>query len=402
MDFLELLTSSTQAIRTNKVRSFLTTLGIVIGVASVILLVSIGNGLQAFVTQQFQDLGSNLLFIAPGKISIRSGGGPPISAEAKFTFDDVAAIKNMGAPITDAFGSILKPATAKYLSKTYDITALGVSPSYAKIRNINVKTGIWFSASMNERSQTVTVIGPKVAEKLFRTGEEPLDKEIDVSGRKLKVIGIAESKGGGIGGGSGDIDSYIYMPVTTAQKIFGIKRPASMAVQIDDPVNISVASNLLKRYFTRKGLTADDYTILEPKEILDQINTFLGAVTAALSGIAAISLVVGGIGIANIMLVSVTERTREIGLRKALGATNHDILAQFLIESILLSALGGAIGIAIGWGFSALLRAFIQTEVSLQSVMLAFGISALVGIISGFLPALRASRLDPIEALRYE
>jgi len=401
MDIFELLRSSVQAIRTNKVRSFLTTLGIIIGVASVILLVSIGNGLQAFVTKQFQDLGSNLLFIAPGKVNIRSGGGPPISAEAKFTFDDVRALKNLGAPITDAFGSILKPATAKYINKTYDITVLGAVANYNKIRNIGVKTGSWFNVSAVERSQTVVVLGPKVVEKLFRTDEDPMGKEIDVSGRKWRVIGVTESKGGGIGG-TGDVDSYIYVPVTAAQKVFGIKRPAAMAVQVDDPINISVATNMIKRYFTRKGLTADDYTVLEPKEILDQINTFLGAVTAALSGIAAISLVVGGIGIANIMLVSVTERTREIGLRKALGATNHDILAQFLIESIMLSALGGLIGIAIGWGLSEVIKQFIETSVSSGSVLLSFGISALVGIVSGFAPAWRASRLDPITALRYE
>ena len=175
-----------------------------------------------------------------------------------------------------------------------------------------------------------------------------------------------------------------------------------MAVSVDKAENIGAGTALLKRYFERRGLTADDYTILEPKEILDQINSFLGVVTAALSGIAAISLLVGGIGIANIMLVSVTERTREIGLRKAVGARRRDILLQFLIEAVVLSVVGGMIGIAIGGGSSLVLRRFIQTEVTLGSVMLAFGVAAGVGIIAGLAPAVRASRLDPITALRYE
>ena len=204
MDKAELIGSAVTAIRTNKTRSVLTTLGIIIGVASVILLVSIGTGLQAFVTKQFADLGSNLLLVAPGKVNIGSGGGPPISAEAKFTFDDVRSIAELGVPITGAFGSVVKPATAKYLNKTYDITALGASADYAKIRNIKVANGEFFSQSMVERSQQVTVLGSKVVEKLFRVGEEPLGKTVDVSGKKLKVIGVAESKGGGIGGDYGE------------------------------------------------------------------------------------------------------------------------------------------------------------------------------------------------------
>lgn len=402
MDTSELFRSAGNAIRTNKTRSVLTTLGIIIGVASVILLVSIGAGLQAFVTKQFEELGSNLLLVAPGKVNINSRGGPPISTEAKFTFDDVNDIASLGEPITAAFGSILRPSTAKYLNKTYDVSVAGINGQYGKIRNIRAGKGRFIDEEMVERSQRVVVLGPKAAEKLFRTGEEQLGKQIDISGQKLLVVGVAESKGGGLGGGTGDIDSYVYIPVTTAQKIFGIRRPSSMAVSVNKTENIGRATDMLKKYFDRRGLTSDDYTILEPKEILEQINTFLGAVTVALSGIAAISLVVGGIGIANIMLVSVTERTREIGLRKALGATNRDILWQFLIEALMLSILGGGIGITLGWGLSEIIARFIETFVTLSSVIMAFGISAIVGVVSGFLPALRASRLNPIEALRWE
>jgi len=226
-------------------------------------------------------------------------------------------------------------------------------------------------------------------------------REIDVTGSKVEVIGKLKEKGGGLGGNS-DENSFVLMPVTTAMKVTGIKKPAAVMVRIRDADSAAAASRKIKNYFYRKNLTDDDFTILEPKELLESITSFLGVVTGALSGIAAISLVVGGIGIANIMLVSVTERTREIGLRKALGATNRDILLQFLIESILLSVVGGGVGIGIGWGISAILRQFIETAVTAGSVMMAFGVSAGVGIVSGLAPAVRASRLDPIEALRYE
>jgi len=402
MDIFEVFRMATMAIRTNKTRSFLTTLGIVIGVGSVILLVAIGSGLQAFVTKQFQDLGSNILLVAPGKVSIRSGGGPPVSAEAKFTFDDVREISTLGDPIKTAFGTVVKPATAKNLNKSYDVTVAGVNPDYSRIRNIKAQEGTFITNVMLERSQRVGVIGPKVVENLFRTGENPLGKEISISGQKIKVVGITESKGAGIGGGTTDVDSYIFVPVSTAQKLFGIKKPAAMGIEVTAPEEMKRATEIVKRYFSRRGLTEDDYTILEPKEILDQINTFLGVITAALSGIAAISLVVGGIGIANIMLVSVTERTREIGLRKAIGATKRDILVQFLVEAMMLSLLGGGIGIAIGWGMAEVMKRFIETAVTLNSVLLAFGISAIVGIVSGIAPAIRAGNLNPIDALRYE
>lgn len=401
MNPLEFLRSSWGSIRTNKVRSVLTTLGIIIGVASVILLVSIGNGLQSFVTEEFKALGSNALFISPGRVSF-SGGGPPQNVEAKFNFDDVERLARLGNPITDASGMISKGITVKFRSKSFYGTLTGVNEKYLEYGNIKVAKGKFISKNSVERSQMVAAIGHKVQVKLFGEDVNSIGQKIDVAGRQVTIVGVIKEKGGGFGGGASDDNTSVFMPVTAASKITGIDSPAAIMVRTTDAESTTLAAKKIKDYFYRKNLTDDDFTVLEPKELLNSINAFLGAVTAALSGIAAISLVVGGIGIANIMLVSVTERTREIGLRKAVGATNRDILIQFLIEAVVLSVLGGLIGIAIGWGFSMLLRSFIQTAVTWQSVALAFGISAAVGVISGLAPAIRASRLDPITALRYE
>jgi len=396
----ELVRSATTAIRTNKTRSFLTTLGIIIGVASVILLVSIGSGLQAFVTKEFESLGSNILFISPGRVSF--GGGPPQNVEAKFDFDDVKRIGNLGEPILKASGMISRGVTMKYRSESFYGQLAGVEDTYLEFGNVEMESGRFFTKNAVERSQDVAVIGHKVYEELFGLGREAVGKEIDIAGDKVTVVGVLKEKGGSFGGGAADDNSYALMPVTAASKLTGIDKPAAVMVRTTSAEGTQLAARKIKEYFYRRDLTDDDFTILEPKELLDSINSFLGVVTGALSGIAAISLVVGGIGIANIMLVSVTERTREIGLRKAIGATNRDILWQFLIESVMLSVLGGAIGITLGWGASLLLAQFIETAVTPASVMMAFGISAAVGIVSGFLPALRAAKLNPIEALRYE
>ena len=399
MDTFEIFRTATTAIRTNKVRSFLTTLGIVIGVASVILLVAIGSGLQRYVTDEFEALGSNVLFISPGKVQF--SGGPPRNVEAKFDFEDIRNIERLGDPIIDAGGMIVKGGTMKYRSKSFYGSIAGVGENYLEFGNVEIETGKFLSAGMVERSQKVAVIGNKIYTELFRKGEKAVDKEIDVAGTKVVVVGVLKEKGGGIGGSESE-NNYVFLPITTAIKVTGIDKPAAAMVRTKDAEGISLAAKKVKDYFYKKNLTDDDFTVLEPKELLETIQQFLGVVTAALSGIAAISLVVGGIGIANIMLVSVTERTREIGLRKAIGATKRDILIQFLVEAMMLSLLGGGIGIGLGWGLAELMGKFIQTEVTVDSVLLAFGISAVVGVVSGIAPAIRAGNLNPIDALRYE
>jgi len=399
MDVVELFRTATMAIRTNKTRSFLTALGIIIGVGSVILLVSIGTGLQSFVTKEFESLGSNVLYISPGRVSFT--GGPPQNVEAKFDFDDVRRIGEMGSPITDASGMISRGVTVKYRNKSFYGSIAGVNEKYMDYGNVKIGKGRFFNKNAVERSQMVVVIGHKVYKELFGLGREAIGKEIDIAGIQVTVIGALEEKGGGFGGAADD-NSYVLMPVTAAMKVTGIKKPAAVMVRTESPEATALAAKKIKDYFYRKDLTDDDFTVMEPKELLSSINSFLGVITGALSGIAAISLVVGGIGIANIMFVSVTERTREIGLRKAVGATYKDILTQFLLEAILLSVLGGFIGILIGSGLSLLMKNFIETAVTPGSVMLSFGISCAVGVISGLAPALRAAKLDPIVALRWE
>ncbi len=400
MDLEELFRSAFLAIRTNKSRSFLTTLGIVIGVASVITLVSIGTGIQKFVTDQFETLGSDLLFVQPGRVNLRGASGRPAAFTPKFTFDDVRNIDRSGGPIVGASASIFKSSLAKYQRETLNISMNGVAADYPTlVRSVEVVEGRWFTKSMEDRAQAVVVVGSKIPSELVKQSNV-IGKDITISNRKFTIIGVLKSAGGGFGGG--DQDAFVYMPVTTAKNLLGEKSPGSITVKARSTEDIDRATNQIKQYFYRRNLTDDDFTVLKPTQILETINTFLGAITGALAGIAAISLVVGGVGIANIMLVSVTERTREIGLRKALGARKNDILLQFLIESIVLSAFGGLIGIGIGWGLSLLISRFIETAVTLDTVALAFGISCLVGVVSGFTPALRAARLNPIDALRYE
>jgi len=399
MDKVELFRTALTAIRVNKTRSFLTTLGIIIGVASVILLVSIGNGLQAFITKEFESMGSNILYISPGRISFT--GGPPQNTEAKFDFDDVKRIGELGDPIVKAAGMITKGGTIKYRSESFYGSIAGVDEEYLDYGNIKMAQGNFFGKNAVERSQMVAVIGDKVYNELFSEGENAVGKKIDLVGGKVTVIGVIEEKGGGIAGSNSE-NNYVFLPVTAAVKLTGIEKPAAVMVRTTTAEDTGAASRKVKNYFYRKNLTDDDFTIMEPKELLASINSVLGVVTGALSGIAAISLVVGGIGIANIMLVSVTERIREIGLRKAVGATRKDILLQFLIEAVVLSVLGGGMGIALGWGFAALLSTVIETSVTMQSIMLAFGVSSVVGVVAGVGPAIRAARLNPIEALRYE
>lgn len=396
MELLETLNSSLTAIFANRLRSFLTILGIVIGVTSVILLVALVSGLKSYITGQIQGLGSNLIFVIPGRVGgSRSPGGVQAN---RIVLSDAINLRNKLMGKAEVSAVIQRSTTLKYGSKRdKNVTVFGVEPNYPKIISFKLDNGRFFSSSEANSGKKVVVIGKTVSSNLF--GESnAAGKTIDVSGLKYQVVGIAASRGSTFGV---DQDNTILIPLSTAQRQFGIDRLNTIyvsALKTDSvkEVQADVSKILGKR------LSEDDFTVMTQEQTLSTISRITSTLTLALGGIAAISLIVGGIGVMNIMLVSVTERTREIGLRKALGATSENIRDQFLVESIVLSSIGGITGIILGVALSLVLNNFIQTTITAWSIVVSFGFSMFVGVVFGVAPAMRASRLDPIQALRYE
>ncbi len=402
LDLWEFVKVALIAIRTNKIRALLTMLGIIIGVASVILLVSIGSGLQAYITKQFASLGSNTVYIMPGKIDLKNttSAATSMMAVSKFELSDVADMERNGTGVIKQ----VTPASATsgfltYKGQSTTVETAGIWENYFSIQSFPIREGKSITQNDVERSRKVVVLGSKPAEDLFGKDVNPVGKYININNIRYQVTGWLQAKGGSGLGAS--IDNHIFIPLTTFSRQFNQSKPYMLLVQATDAESVSDAAYIAKKTMLKR-LKEDEFTVMEQKELLNTINQMLGVLTVALGGIASISLFVGGIGIMNIMLVSVTERTREIGLRKAVGATSTAILIQFLIEAVILSLVGGAIGILIGALGSYALRSFIETAVTAWSVLLAFGFSSLVGIIFGITPAIRAARLNPIDALRYE
>ncbi len=382
----------------NKSRSLLTMLGIIIGVSAVILLVSIGQGLQNYITQQFESLGSDLVMIIPGKVGKGGSISGPNLAGSKLTLEMVTKLSRLGGAVETVGAGIEMPSTVSYLGKSKYTTTAGITPEYQKMRNLTVSEGRMMSESDERSGRNVVDIGPGLVDDLFGGGN-PMGKQVTMGGQKFTVVGILSKIGSG--GFGVDINSFVVLPLTTAQKLFGMKSVQAIGVKAKDKDSILEAKVQIKKELG-KYLKDDDYTVTDSSSLLATINQILGVITLALGGIAAISLVVGGVGIMNIMLVSVTERTREIGLRKAVGAKPKDILTQFLIESVTLSVAGGGLGVLIGYLGSLAINHYIATTVTFWSVALAFGVSATIGIVFGVAPAAKASKLNPIEALKYE
>ncbi|MBI2864979.1 MAG: ABC transporter permease [Chloroflexi bacterium] len=406
-----------RALRANKLRAALTMLGMVIGVGAVIALMSIGQGAQAMITSQIRGMGTNLLFISPGSTQnqgVRTAQG----SAATLTYDDALAIADpanapsvaLVAPVWNTFMQVI----ANGQNASTRIT--GVTAEYQDVRNSYPAVGEFISKANVDSASSVAVLGSKVADSLFGE-QDPLGQQISVGmGNRrvtLRVIGLMESKGATA---MGDQDDMIFVPITTMFKKITVQRTvrgtnnvSTINVQVSDEKLLDQAIQEIGELLRQRHRAAqDDFTIRSQDDMLSTANQITGIMTILLGSIAGISLLVGGIGIMNIMLVSVTERTREIGIRKAVGAKWRDVLTQFLVEAIVVSVIGGAIGILLGWGSSRAISAIdlggqsLQTEITLSAIALACGVSAGVGLFFGIYPATRAARLNPIDALRYE
>ncbi len=385
------------AILANKLRAFLTILGIVIGVLSVILLVALVTGLQTYITGQISGFGSNLIFVIPGNLNGGRGpGGAPVN---RLLFSDVQTIKRSVSEKIEVSSVITKATLTKYGNKQIkNMTVTGAEQEYPKIvTGTKIAQGRFFSEAESNAGKRVAIIGKTVVNNLF-PDTNPIGKKIIIGTLTYEVIGTYEPKGSTFGQ---DQDNAAIVPLSTVRKQFGIDKPNSIFISTATPEDIPKVSAEVKKILSKR-ISEEDFTVQTQEQALSTISQITGVLTLALGGIAAISLLVGGIGVMNIMLVSVTERTREIGLRKALGAKSSDIRNQFIIEAVTLSGIGGIIGILLGIGISLIINQFFTTEVTLWSVALSFGFSMAVGIIFGVAPAIRAAKLDPITALRYE
>jgi putative ABC transport system permease protein len=396
MNLLESFRIAIRALGANKVRSALTMLGVIIGVAAVILLVSIGTGVQSQITGQIAGLGSNLLFVIPGKLEGGGGGGPGAGTAKKFTLDDVAYLQTRLGAENTVIPELGGAANLRLHNETMNGQIVASNENVADAAIGTLVKGRWYARGEVVGASRVAVIGSNVAETLF-PGQDPVGAEMDINGQSFEVIGLLEKKGGGLGGSQ---DNVVGIPLTTAQQLLGTRDISELLVRVSDPAAIDSVKALTE--IAMRPRYSDQFTVFTQAQTLSLLGTILGTLTAMLAGLASISLLVGGIGIMNIMLVSVSERTREIGIRKAVGARTYDILSQFVIEAVVLSVLGGTIGILVGAGGALALRAFVATEVTFWAVALAFLFSLAVGVFFGVYPAWRASRLDPIVALRYE
>ena len=398
MNFAESFRISLKALSANRARALLTMLGVIIGVMSVILLVSIGTGVSDDITGQLEAFGANVIYIMPG--SAEDIGSGMFMPGRQFSSDDVNAVADRVGRI--AYVTPMVETMKRFSSGNNEMMGgvSGMSAAASDVFDINLERGRTFSTSEVMATARVVIIGAEVERQLF-ANHDALGQEVMVGEHRLTVIGVFEEQGGGAMMGGG-FDSAIVMPFTVAQRIIGTQDIGMMAVKAHnvedmDEVQSLIRSALLPRF-------GNDFAQFTQDEVSDMMGAMIAVLTFMLGGIASISLLVGGIGIMNIMLVSVSERTREIGIRKAIGARTYDIMSQFVIESILLSVLGGLIGIGLGalgsWAIAT--SGAIPSTVSAWSVALAFSFSVGVGVFFGVYPAYKASKLDPIDALRYE
>lgn len=404
----DILSETYTALTANKVRTALTMLGIVIGIGSVIAMVAIGAGAQNAVEASIQSIGSNLVMVTPG--AQRSAGGYQVvmsrGSARTLTQADADAI---------AVGMPLARAVSPELSGRYQVTAkgtntntqvAGVTATYPSVRNVAIELGDFLSDEHSRTLAKVAVLGPTARDDLFGEGVDPIGQAIRINGIQFKVIGVTRAKGGT---GFGSQDDMIYVPLRSAQKFLaGGDYVTNVSIQAARAEDMSALQDMVTALLLARHRIVDpaqaDFTVLNQADLVETASSVTGTFTLLLAAVAGISLVVGGIGIMNMMLTTVTERTREIGLRKAIGAKGRDVTLQFLAEAVALTFVGGAIGVLLGFAVSKTLSwsGTLQATVSPSSVLLAFGVSAAIGIAFGYYPARRAAGLSPIEALRHE
>ena len=399
--FFSIFKSALNDFGKNKGRTFLTSLGILIGVLSVVLLMAAGVGLKEYIKQQFESLGTNLLYVMPGNVlgsggGFSSGGG---SFTPKFEERDITALKRVrGAKYVVPISQ--KSGTATAEGKSERITLNSVSSDYFEARTMIPEYGTVFSEADNSSRNKVVVLGPKIAAKLYGESSLAVGKKIRFEGQSFRIVGVLVSKGGG-GLGGPDFDNWVYVPYKTGyifntdKKFLEIMVDAETAADIQ-PLKAALKTELLKRF------KEDDFSVIESTEILSAIGSIFNILNVVLVAIAAISLLVGGIGILNIMYVTVTERIKEIGIRRALGARRNDILWQFMAEAIVLSVFGGAMGLLLAAVIVYFIHPFFPAYITWGSIALSLGTSSGIGLVFGVFPAKKAADLSPIDAIRYE
>ncbi len=393
MKFKETIITALKALVQNKMRTFLTMLGVIIGVFAVVTLVGLVQGVKNYVEDQFSELGSNLLFVYPG--SAGWANDPALSfSNNKLEEKHVNLIKEYAPDqIEDITPFIMLGETVKYKTKSFYASITGASTSYESIGGVTLTSGRFFTKAEERSKAKVAVIGPLVSKELF--GDiDPIGKKIKAANKSFDIVGVMEEKGP-------DYDEIVIVPYTTVEDTWDIKNYTMIEIKLSSSTDMHIAEKNIELALLR-DLQSDDFTLFSQEELLSTVQNILGILTIGLGAIAAISLVVGGIGIMNIMLVSVTERIDEIGLRKALGATPLNIGLQFMVESVVMGIIGGTLGVSLGWGSMLVAQNWLRAEIPFWAIGLAFGFSIIVGTVFGTYPAIKASKMDPIVALRYE
>lgn len=401
MKAFDLISETFNSLFTNKLRTFLTVLGIVIGIGSVIAMISVGESATSSIESEINSVGSNFLTLSINPPTFFENNIKP----KMLNYDDVEALLEL-ENVENAYGLISAISEVSYLdiSEKYSIT--GTPNGYLEMLNLGMKNGVFFNSLQNDSYSKVAIISPDIAETLFEN-EDPIGKEIKISGTKYLVLGVFDDEDAT---GMNDMSSWIFVPVKTAGRfVTGNDSYSVMFIELSKEANPLVEKEEIRYLLERnRGIVNKDeqkyFNIISQEDILELTNTIMGTLSGVLAAIAGISLLVGGIGIMNMMLTNISERTKEIGLRKAIGAKNREITNQFLLEAIVLTLIGGIIGILLGWGLSSIASSLIGFDsiLSIRSIILGLGICAFIGIVFGYYPAKKASKLNPIDALRHE